>query len=102
MYNKFGFIIDATNDLINRLKDMRQEKLTPEDFGLAVQLHPDSLLQVTARNKSKNTEDMYLKMNLDGQIKETRWISNLQEDLMLMKFFYMKQCKLCKEVVLNI
>ncbi|MCC2385648.1 Z1 domain-containing protein [Bacillus cereus] len=81
LYNKFGFIIDATNDLINRLKDMRQEKLTPEDFGLAVQLHPDSLLQVTARNKSKNTEDMYLKMNLDGQIKETRWISNLQEDL---------------------
>ena len=40
LYNKFGFIIDATNDLINRLKDMRQEKLTPEDFGLAVQLHP--------------------------------------------------------------
>lgn len=81
LYNKFAFIIDATKDLINRLNDMRQENLTPEDFGLAVQLHPDSLLQVTARNKSRYTEDMYLEMNLDGQIKETRWISNLEEDL---------------------
>jgi hypothetical protein len=81
MNAKFGFIIDATNDLVSRLKDMRDENLTPEDFGLAVQLHPDSLLQVTARNKSQNTEDMFLEMNLDGQIKETRWISNLQADL---------------------
>ncbi|WP_303984887.1 Z1 domain-containing protein [Niallia circulans] len=81
MNNKFGFIIDATNDLISRLNEMREENLTPEDFGLAVRLHPDSLLQVTARNKSKNTEDVYLKMNLDGQIKETRWISSKQSDL---------------------
>jgi hypothetical protein len=78
---KFGFIIDATNDLVSRLNDMRDENLTPEDFGLAVQLHPDSLLQVTARNKSKYTEDMDLEMNLDGQIKETRWISNLSADI---------------------
>ncbi len=81
MNKKFGFIIDATNDLVSRLHDMRDENLTPEDFGLAVQLHPDSLLQVTARNKSKNTEDMFLQMNLDGQIKETRWISNIPTDL---------------------
>lgn len=81
MNKKFGFIIDATNDLINRLNDMREENLTPNDFGLAVQLHPDSLLQVTARNKSKYTEDMYLEMNLDGQIKETRWISDIAIDL---------------------
>jgi hypothetical protein len=81
MNKKFGFIIDATNELVSRLNVMREENLTPEDFGLAVQLHPDSLLQVTARNKSKYTEDMYLEMNLDGQIKETRWISNIPVDL---------------------
>ncbi|MGG1482785.1 Z1 domain-containing protein [Peribacillus castrilensis] len=81
MNKKFGFIIDATNELVNRLNDMREENLTPKDFGLAVQLHPDSLLQVTARNKSKYTEDMYLEMNLDGQFKETRWISNIKADL---------------------
>jgi hypothetical protein len=81
MNKKFGFIIDATNELVSRLNDMREENLTPEDFGLAVQLHPDSLLQVTARNKSKYTEDMDLEMNLDGQIKETRWISNIESDL---------------------
>lgn len=81
LYNKFAFIIEATNDLVNRLKEMREENLTPEDFGLAVQLHPDSLLQVTARNKSRYTEDMYLEMKLDGLLKETRWLSNLQKDL---------------------
>ncbi|MFP5108134.1 Z1 domain-containing protein [Neobacillus sp. C211] len=81
MNKKFGFIIDATNELVSRLNDMREENLTPEDFGLAVQLHPDSLLQVTARNKSKYTEDMYLEMNLDGHIKETSWISNITADL---------------------
>lgn len=81
MNKKFGFIIDATNDLISRLNEMREEKLTPKDFGLAVQLHPDSLLQVTARNKSKSTEDMFLEMNLDGQIKETGWISSKKADL---------------------
>ncbi|OCA86014.1 endonuclease [Bacillus sp. FJAT-27225] len=81
LFNKFAFIIEATNDLISRLNEMRQENLTPKDFGLAVQLHPDSLLQVTARNKSKYTEDMYLEMNLDGHIKETRWLSNQKEDL---------------------
>ncbi|KGP73720.1 Z1 domain-containing protein [Pontibacillus yanchengensis] len=80
MNRKFSFIIDATKDLISRLNEMREENLTPEDFGLAVKLHPDSLLQVTARNKSKNTEDMFLQMNLDGQFKETRWISDLMED----------------------
>ncbi|MRH41584.1 endonuclease [Aquibacillus halophilus] len=78
---KFGFIIEATNDLVSRLHDMREENLTPEDFGLAVQLHPDSLLQVTARNKSKNTEDMFLQMNLDGQLKETGWLSSLTDDM---------------------
>jgi hypothetical protein len=81
MNKKFGFIIDATNELVSRLNVMREENLTPEDFGLAVQLHPDSLLQVTARNKSKYTEDMYIEMNLDGQIKETRWISSIPADL---------------------
>ncbi|MED1122084.1 Z1 domain-containing protein [Bacillus atrophaeus] len=78
---KFHFINEATNDLINRLNEMREENLTPEDFGLAVQLHPDSLLQVTARNKSKSTEDMELKMDLGGQIKETGWISSKKSDL---------------------
>ncbi|WP_461611216.1 Z1 domain-containing protein [Cytobacillus kochii] len=81
LYKKFSFIIEATNDLVDRLKEMKEENLTPKDFGLAVKAHPDSILQVTARNKAKYTDDMYLQMNLDGSIKETRWISNQSEDL---------------------
>ncbi|ADU29399.1 Z1 domain-containing protein [Evansella cellulosilytica] len=81
LYRKFGFIIEATNDLINRLKDMKQDNLTPRDFGLAVKLHPDSLVQITARNKSKHTEDMYLQMNLDGSMKETGWLNDGEKDI---------------------
>ncbi|WP_218240554.1 Z1 domain-containing protein, partial [Pseudomonas sp. 2822-17] len=81
LYKKFGFIIEATNDLINRLKSMQQDNLTPRDFGLAVQLHPDSLVQVTARNNSKHTEDMYLQMNLDGTMKETGWLTAVEKDI---------------------
>lgn len=51
------------------------KKKTPEDFGLAVQQHPDSGLQVTARNKQKNIKEIYYEMKLDGSLKETSWIT---------------------------
>ena len=49
--------------------------MTPNDFGLAVKHHPDSGLQVTARNKQKNAKDIYFDMKLDGHAKETAWLS---------------------------
>lgn len=70
----FGHIIDATNDLMDDLKRMAVEKMTPSDFGLAVKYHPDSGLQVTARNKSKNIATIDHSMNLDGHLKETAWL----------------------------
>lgn len=82
MHNNFKHINNATNDLMGKLKEMEMEKRTPEDFGLAVQTHPDSLLQVTARNKSKFAEDMYLSMDLSYQIKETRFISSKESDIL--------------------
>lgn len=72
----FSLIIDATEDLIDNLKLMSNDNMTPEDFGLAVKHHPDSGLQVTARNKQKNTKDIYFDMKLDGHAKETAWLHN--------------------------
>jgi len=72
----FSTIIDATEDLIDSFKLMSKESMTPEDFGLAVKHHPDSGLQVTARNKQKNTKDIYFDMKLDGHAKETAWLHN--------------------------
>jgi hypothetical protein len=76
MIDNFGHIIEATEDLIDDLKKMRDEEMTPKDFGLAVRQHPDSALQVTARNKQRFTQDMYFDMKLDGHAKETSYLSS--------------------------
>lgn len=72
--NRFRLIIEATEDLVDDLNRMAKAKMTPEDFGLSVKFHPDSGLQVTARNKQKSSKDMYFEMKLDGTAKETSWI----------------------------
>jgi hypothetical protein len=74
-FNNFSVIIEATIDLVNSLEKMRKLDLTPKDFGLAVRHHPDSGLQVTARNKLKRTKDIHFDMRLDGHLKETSWLS---------------------------
>lgn len=74
--DSFAQIIEATEDLIDDLKRMARAKMTPYDFGLAVKHHPDSGLQVTARNKQKNAKDIYFDMKLDGHAKETGWLVN--------------------------
>jgi hypothetical protein len=75
----FTQIIEATEELMSNFKEMAKENKTPLDFGLAVKQHPDSLLQVTARNKRKNTEKILHTMNLNGMLKESvRFDKNLQ------------------------
>ena len=74
MRDNFRYIIEATEDLYRDFKIMSNKNMTPEDFGLAVQQHPDSGLQVTARNKQRNTKELYYEMKLDGHLKETEKI----------------------------
>lgn len=74
MFNNFKIIIEATLDLVDSLEEMSRLGMTPKDFGLAVQQHPDSGLQVTARNKLKNSGEVYFEMKLDGHLKETSWL----------------------------
>lgn len=69
--NNFSLIIDSTNDLMEDFKKMSEKGMTPNDFGLAVKYNPDSALQITARNKLKNTKTFDLEMRLDGLTKET-------------------------------
>ena len=75
MIDNFARIIEATEDLVKDFKLMSEANKTPNDFGLAVQQHPDSALQVTARNKQKNVQEFIFNMKLDGQAKETSWLS---------------------------
>lgn len=76
MMDNFVEIISATKDLFDDFKEMAELKRTPKDFGLCVKEHPKSLLQVTAKNKLRNTEDIILQLNLDGREVETSWLSN--------------------------
>lgn len=79
MIDNFAHIIDATEDLISDFKTMAEANRTPFDFGLAVKQHPDSVLQVTARNKQKNVQSFIFSMKLDGKSKETSWLSDNAE-----------------------
>jgi hypothetical protein len=71
MIDNFTQIIESTEDLMLDFKAMAKAKRTPNDFGLSVKNHPNSLLQVTAKNKLKNTAQYTQSMNLNGHLKET-------------------------------
>jgi hypothetical protein len=72
----FRDIIEATDELIQDLKVMAEKNLTPNDFGLAVKQHPDSALQITARNKQREVHKFDFDMKLDGHLKETGYLSD--------------------------
>ena len=61
----FGAVIDATNDLKQQFKKMKQQNKVPNDFGLMVKTHPDILntLLVTSRSKSRTSVDKEITLN---------------------------------------
>ena len=71
----YSHIAVATEELRDRVKEMRRFKKTPKDFGLLVQSHPDSLL-VTAANKMRFAEKRTVKVSFDGMLRETFVISD--------------------------
>jgi hypothetical protein len=68
--NWYGHISEATEDLRSQIKRMRLAGMSPLQFGLYVQAHPDSLL-VTAANKMRMGQKVTVKQNFTGQLKET-------------------------------
>ncbi len=80
MIDNFSHIIESTEELIDDFKLMADNGQTPNEFGLAVKQHPDSALQVTARNKQKHIKEFSFNMKLDGRLKETNWLPSSEED----------------------
>jgi hypothetical protein len=66
----YTHITNATLELRAELKKMRRLGLTPNDFGLKVRAHPDSLI-VTARNKMRSARDFVHYVSLSGMGLET-------------------------------
>jgi hypothetical protein len=66
----YAHIHEAMDDLQAQLKRMELAKATPEQFGLAVRSHPESLI-VTARNKMGTGREIPMKVGLAGRLIET-------------------------------
>ena len=69
--DNFTQIIEATNELMDKFREMSHRNKTPKDFGLEVKIYPDSFLQITARNKMRHTETIQYTINFSGLLKET-------------------------------
>ncbi len=76
----YSHIHEAMDDLQTQLKRMELVKATPEQFGLAVRSHPESLI-VTARNKMGSGRELLMKVGLARQLVETTRIRTDHEQL---------------------
>src|SRR5690606_11547276 len=76
----YAHIHEAMEDLQVQLKRMELVKATPEQFGLAVRSHPESLI-VTARNKMGTGKEFPVRVGLAGKLVETTRISINREQL---------------------
>lgn len=76
----YAHIHEAMDDLQTQLKRMELAKATPEQFGLAVRSHPESLI-VTARNKMGTGREFSTKVGLAGKLVETTRIRTDRKQL---------------------
>jgi hypothetical protein len=75
----YAHIHEAMDDLQSQLKRMELAKATPEQFGLAVRSHPESLI-VTARNKMGTGKEFPVKVGLaENLIETTRVVLNADQ-----------------------
>ncbi|MYG41447.1 MAG: endonuclease [Nitrospira sp. SB0677_bin_15] len=74
--NWYTHIADASEELRQQIRRMRQASLSPKQFGLYVKAHPTSLL-ITAPNKMRSGEQVKFRQNYSGKLTET---SILPED----------------------
>ena len=68
--NWYSHISDALDELRDEFRRMERMNCRPEDFGLKVRSHPDSLI-VTARNKMRTGRKVTHSISLDGELIET-------------------------------
>lgn len=72
--NWYAHIADASEELVQQVKRMRRDRLSPKDFGLYVRSHPDSLL-ITAANKMRSGQKVTVEQSFSGRLRETYIVS---------------------------
>lgn len=68
--NWYEHIAEASEELRQQIKEMRRHGRSPKQFGLYVMAHPDRLL-ITAMNKMHSGEQMTVKQNFSGKLRES-------------------------------
>lgn len=66
----YSHIAEASEEVIQQIKRMQRDNLSPKDFGLYVKSHPDTLL-VTAANKMRAGQEVIVEQSYSGSIWET-------------------------------
>lgn len=75
----YSHVAEATRELIDQVRSMRQLGKTPEDFGLYVETHPDRLL-ITSPGKMRGGKKLTLRYNFSGRCQE---FATLAKDFVL-------------------
>ena len=70
----YEFIADKTEELRKQIRIMRRDNLTPRDFGLYVETHPDTL-KITAANKMRNAVKKSVHISYCGKLREAYRLS---------------------------
>ena len=70
----YRYISKATEELREQIARMRRANMTPAQFGLYVESHPDALL-VTAANKMRSGQQITVSQSFSGQLKESSKVS---------------------------
>lgn len=71
----YSYIAGASEELIQQVKRMRRDGLSPKDFGLYVLSHPDRALLVTAANKMRSGEQVTFQQSFSGKLRESYMVS---------------------------
>jgi hypothetical protein len=71
----YAHVADSIEMLRDELREMAKAGATPEEFGLKVRAHPDTLI-VTARNKMGSGETVVVNIGLGKQFVETATLRN--------------------------
>ncbi|MDY0260046.1 MAG: Z1 domain-containing protein [Desulfovibrio sp.] len=66
----YGHIAEKTEELRQQIRKMRRDGLTPRQFGLYVETHPEKLL-ITAANKMLSAAKIKIRQNLSGRLVES-------------------------------
>ena len=65
----YAHIARSADELMQQIREMRRNRMSPRDFGLYVRRHPDSLM-ITAYNKMRAGESMTQEQSYSSQLVE--------------------------------